>query len=103
MHILRQPSLLKKSTKLCLKMTFPFSSGQIIPGRPLKRCSPMFVVLALPVAYWSVPTLRAAAKVRTTRRLDSSEITRTLHRFEEVQDPGRAMSLLRYVLAQVCP
>ena len=59
----------------------------------------MFVLLALPVSYWSVPSVRAVCKVRTTRRLDSSEMTRTLNRYEEQEDEGDAISLLRYISA----
>ncbi|XP_063694689.1 mitochondrial potassium channel ATP-binding subunit-like [Bolinopsis microptera] len=48
--------------------------------------------------YFCVPSLRAAAKVKTTQRLNSTVLTRNLNRYEDVGEfQGDSFSILRYL------
>ena len=69
----------------------------------LRECSPTFVALVFPVGYYlCVPSVRAAAKVRTTQRLNSTELTRNLNRYHDLTEhQGDSFSILRWVGGRV--
>jgi len=72
-------------------------------GKKLQECSPTFLALLLPLGYFTLPSIHALAKVRTTKRLNTTELTRTLNRFEDGEGEGDGSLLLRFVtLAAYC-
>ena len=75
--------------------------GVVSVAKTLKTWSPVYVAMVMPLGWWvCVPGLRAAAKVRTTRRLNITEITRNLQRHEDKEeqsgDPWAVFALVSY-------